>query len=163
MELLVVRHGPAGDRANWAKTGRRDCERPLTPEGRRKTREAAKGLKTLAEVQVVATSPWTRAKQTAVLLSRELDAPVATCEALLPSRPFEALAAWLAGRKETKVALVGHEPHLSRFVSWLLTGGPRPLLTLKKAQACLLELAEPASGKATLLWSLPPRALRRLT
>ena len=163
MEILVVRHGLAGDKADWVKTGRRDSERPLTPEGRRKPHEAAKGLKTLTEVQVVATSPWTRAKQTAVLLSRELDVPVTPCPALVPSRPFEELAAWLAGRKESKVALVGHEPHLSGFVSWLLTGDPRPVLSLKKAQACLLELTEPAPGKATLLWSIPPKVLRKST
>ncbi len=103
------------------------------------------------------------ARQTAALLARELDAPVAACPALVPSRPFEELAAWLAAREEEKVALVGHEPHLSRFASWLLTGEPRSVLSLKKAQACLLELSEPASGKATLAWSLPPRVLRQLS
>lgn len=162
MELLVVRHGLAADKAEWAESGRSDSKRPLTAEGRSKTAEAAEGLASLMRVELIATSPWTRAKQTALLLSGELDAPIAVCPALVPSRPFEELAVWLAARKEDKVALVGHEPHLSRFVSWLLTGDARPLLSLKKAQACLLELSEPAPGKASLAWSLPPRALRRL-
>lgn len=158
-----MRHGLAADKARWAESGRSDSKRPLTAEGRRKTAEAAAGLATLARVELVATSPWTRAKQTAAILARELGAPVAACPALVPSRPFEELAVWLAARKEERVALVGHEPHLSRFVSWLLAGDPRPLLSLKKAQACLLELPEPAPGKAVLRWSLPPRALRALS
>lgn len=163
MEILVVRHGPAGDRAAWAKTGRRDSERPLTPDGRRRTREAAEGLKTLAEVELVATSPWTRARQTAVILGGALGAPIEECPALVPSRPLEELAEWLFAREEKRVAVVGHEPHLSRFVSWLLTGAPRPLIVLKKAQAVLIEAAAPESGKAVLLWSLPPRVQRRLS
>lgn len=162
MELLIVRHGLAADKADWAESGRPDSARPLTAEGRRKTREAAKGLAALARVDVIGTSPWLRARQTAALLARELDAPVAACPALVPTRPFEELAEWLSTREEEMVALVGHEPQLSRFVSWLLTGDARPLLTLKKAQACLLEFDRPRPGQATLLWSLPPKALRAL-
>lgn len=162
MELLVVRHGPAGDRSRWARTGRRDAERPLTAEGRRRTREAAEGLARLARVDVIATSPWARAKQTAAILGRALEAPVVECPPLVPSRPHEELAAWLSRRGEPRLALVGHEPHLSGFVSWLLTGEARSVLEFKKAQSCLLELPRPRPGKAVLRWSLPPRVLRAL-
>ena len=34
MHLLVIRHGLAGDREEFAFTGRPDTERPLTKEGR---------------------------------------------------------------------------------------------------------------------------------
>ncbi len=162
MELLVFRHGLAGEREDWAKTGRPDSERPLTAEGRRKTEEAAEGAASLFEGDLVATSPWTRAAQTAERLAEELGCPVAECPALLPSAPFEELAVWLEGLKEERVAIVGHEPHLSRFVSWLLGAEGRSVVSLKKAQALLLDLKKPARGRAVLLWSIPPRALRRL-
>lgn len=158
-----MRHGPAGDKDEWMKTGRADAERPLTAEGRRKTLAAARGLKGLASADVVLTSPWTRAAQTAELVAKELGAPVEECEALLPSRRYEELAGWLASREKRRAALVGHEPHLSGFVTWLLTGETgRPILGLKKAQTVLLEAPGAAPGRATLLWSVPPKALRAL-
>lgn len=162
MKLLIVRHGPAGDRDAWKKAGRPDSERPLTAEGRRKTASAAAGLRELASADAVLTSPWKRARQTAELLAAELDAPVEECKALLPGRPFEELAAALKARKKTSLAVVGHEPHLSAFATWLLTGDKRrAVLALKKGQAALLE-GEPGPGGATLLLSVPPKALRAL-
>jgi phosphohistidine phosphatase len=162
MELLIVRHGPAGEKEDWRKTGRPDSERPLTADGRRKTAAAARGLRELACADVVLTSPWRRALQTAELVAAELDAPVEETEALIPDRPFEELAAVLKGRRKEKLAIVGHEPHLSAFATWLLTGEERKaVLALKKGHAALLE-GEPAPGKAVLLWSVPPKGLRGL-
>lgn len=163
MELILLRHGPAGGASEWAKTGRPDDERPLTKDGRRKTRAAAAGLaQVLKNADVVATSPWTRAAQTAVLAAKALDARVKECPALVPGRPFEELAAWLKAKGRERAVLVGHEPHLSRFASWLMTGSERPILSLKKSQAVLLELGVPAPGRATLVWSLTPKQLRAL-
>jgi phosphohistidine phosphatase len=163
MELLIVRHGPAGDRAKWRRTGRPDTERPLTKDGRRKTRAAAAGLREVGgRFGVVATSPWTRAAQTAELVAKACGGRVVERPELVPDRPFEELLAWLGARKEERVALVGHEPHLSRFASWLMTGGERSALELKKSQALLLSLPRPAAGAATLIWSLAPRHLRAL-
>lgn len=163
MELLIVRHGPAVDRAKWANAGRRDAERPLTADGRRRAKASAEGLRAaFGRADLVASSPWKRAAQTAALVAEALDAPRASCPALLPSRPFEDLAAWLGARREKKIALVGHEPHLSGFASWLMTGGSRSVVRLKKSQALLLELDSPARGSATLAWSLSPRQLRAL-
>lgn len=162
MELLVFRHGLAGEKEDWAKTGRPDPERPLTAEGRRKTEEAAEGAAGLCEADLVLSSPWTRARQTAERLAEELGCPLSDCEELLPSAPFERLADRLNGLREQRVAIVGHEPHLSRFVSWLLGVDGRSAVQLKKAQACLLELKKAGPGRAVLTWSIPPKALRRL-
>jgi phosphohistidine phosphatase len=166
MELLIVRHGPAGDaeeKAAWKKSGRPDAERPLTKEGRLKTREAAAGLARVVEgFGLVATSPWTRAAQTAALVAKALGAEIVECPALIPGRsPVDALA-WLKTRREKRVVLVGHDPHLSRLASWLMTGKNHAVLRLKKPQALLLELKIFAPGGAELVWSLPPRQLRAL-
>lgn len=166
MELLIVRHGPAGDaaeKAAWKRSGRPDAERPLTKDGRRRTLAAAAGLSRAVEgFGLVATSPWTRAAQTAALVARALGADLVECPALIPGSPLEDARAWLKARREKRVVLVGHEPHLSRLASWLITGRDHPILRLKKSQALLLDLKTPAPGTAELVWSLPPRQLRSL-
>ena len=166
MELLIVRHGPAGDaeeKAAWKRSGRPDAERPLTKEGRRKTRDAAGGLaRAVEEFGLVATSPWARAAQTAGLVARALGADLVECPALIPGSALEDALSWLKTRREKRVVLVGHDPHLSRLASWLLTGRDHSVLRLKKPQAVLLNLKTIAPGGAELVWSLPPRQLRAL-
>ena len=166
MELLIVRHGPAGnaaEKAAWKRSGRPDAERPLTKDGRRKTRAAAAGLSRAAEgFGLVATSPWMRAAQTAALVARSLGADLVECPALIPGSPLEDALAWLKFRREKRVVLVGHDPHLSRLASWLMTGAERPILRLKKPQALLLEFKTLEPGGAELIWSLQPRHLRSL-
>jgi len=165
MELLIVRHGPAGDPAKWAKAGRADRERPLTPDGRRKTAEAAAGLaEAFGRCELVATSSWKRSAQTAALVAKALGAgaPV-DCPPLVPGSAQEDLLAWLRLRREKRIVLVGHEPQLSRLASWLMTGRPSVVLHMKKSQAVLLELEKPVPGAAVLIWSLAPRQLRALS
>ena len=159
-----MRHGPAGDPAKWAKSGRADRERPLTPDGRRKAREAAAGLaEVIGRCDLVATSPWKRAAQTAALMAKALGAHAPVhCPALSPGAADEDLLAWLKTRREKRVVLVGHEPQLSRFASWLMTGRSASVLRFKKSQALLLEMEKAAPGGAVLVWSLAPRQLRSL-
>ncbi|MFI5350136.1 MAG: SixA phosphatase family protein [Elusimicrobiota bacterium] len=166
MELLIVRHGPAGNAAEkdaWRRAGRPDSTRPLTNDGRRRTRAAAAGLaRVVSDFGLVATSPYARAAQTAKLVAKALRADLVECAALIPGRPLEEALAWLRSRDEDKIALVGHEPHLSRFACFLMTGRDGAFLSLKKPQALLLELGAVVPGRARLIWSLPPRQLRAL-
>lgn len=155
MELLLVRHGVAEE-------GSPDAARALTKDGRRRAREAARGLAKLVDgAGIVATSPLTRAAQTAELVAAALGAEVVVVEALAPGQPFADALAWLKRRREERVVMVGHEPHLSGLASWLMTGRDRRVLALKKAQGVLLELSAAKPGAARLLWSVPPRLLRR--
>jgi phosphohistidine phosphatase len=164
MELLIVRHGPAGEREAWRARGRPDTERPLTKEGKRRARAAARGLSgVLDKVDLVATSPWTRAAQTADLVAEAFGAKLEEFPELIPDRRFEDLLARLKTLRARRVALVGHEPHLSRFASWLLNGSDHSVLRLKKSQALLLDAKTLAPGAAELVWSLPPRQLRALS
>ena len=165
MLLLVVRHAPAGDKVAFAATGKSDDERPLTEDGIRKMRAAAAGLTKLVErLDAVATSPLRRARETAdILLGVFDDAVLETVDALVPGSPPAALIPWLERQPaHSTVAVVGHEPHLSGLVCWLLAGAARPWLELRKGGACLLELEKPASRTATLHWLLDARTLRRL-
>ena len=164
MNLLIIRHGPAGDSAAWEAEGRDDRLRPLTAEGKKQMRKAAAGLPTLVrEVPVLATSPLTRAVQTAQIVAAEYDCEIVTLEALAPGQDPQDALAWLREQQCDTVGLVGHEPHLSTLVGYLLTGRPASFLDLKKGGACLVEMTEPLEpGRGALAWLLTPRALRRL-
>jgi phosphohistidine phosphatase len=166
MNLLVIRHAIAEDRARYAQTHADDAGRPLTAEGEKKMRRIARGLRAIVpEVNLLATSPLTRAMQTAAIVARAYERPApAIVPVLAPAQPIEAVAAWLERqRRHDVVAVVGHEPALSRMVSWLLAGVDRSFLELKKGAACLVACEDTvAAGSATLRWALTPSQLRGL-
>jgi phosphohistidine phosphatase len=166
MRLLVVRHAIAEDRETFARTNQDDSTRPLTSEGRRKMERAALGLKEVVpELDLLAASPYKRAYDTAEIVAQAYDGlAVERVAELAPGTSGDRLVAWLAGRHaHGTVAIVGHEPDLSRLVCTLLAGANRPFLELRKGAACLLEFAGPvAKAAATLDWFLGPKHLRRL-
>jgi len=165
VNVLVIRHGPAGDAAAWEAEGRDDRLRPLTPDGKKDMREAAFGLATLQpQVDIVATSPLVRAAQTAEIIASEYECKVVTVEALDPEEEPAKTLEWIRTQPQNgTVALVGHEPHLSSLVCYMLTGSKKTaFLELKKGGACLLEAQSASAGSATLMWLLTRRELVRL-
>lgn len=164
MKLLIIRHGPAGDRAGWEAEGRDDRLRPLTSEGKKEMRRVAKGLASLvSRVDLLATSPLVRAVQTTEIVASQYDCDVMTVEALAPENDPEQVVKWLRSQGGDTVAVVGHEPDLSTVGCYLLAGKSSSFLALKKSGACLLELnGPPGPGKATLEWLLLPRVLKQL-
>ncbi len=166
MRLLVVRHAIAEDREGFARSHKDDAERPLTSEGRHKMERAALGLKALIpELDVLAASPYKRAFETAeIIASAYGDLTTERVAELTPGASVDRVVAWLTGRHARgSVALVGHEPDLSRLVCTLLADTSRPFLELRKGAACLLEFPGPVGrGAATLDWFLGPKHLRLL-
>jgi phosphohistidine phosphatase len=165
MQLLVIRHAIAEEREDFSRTGRDDRLRPLTDEGRKKMKQAARGLRRLVpQIDLLATSPLTRAAQTGAILDSVYGglSEVEIAE-LAPEASSIELLSWLRKRKEERVAMVGHEPSLSLILSWLLTGSERRLFSFRKGGACLLDFpGEVGAGTATLLWALTPGQLRAL-
>jgi phosphohistidine phosphatase len=164
MRLLIVRHAIAEDKVRFAKTGKPDAVRPATKDGLRKMSRNARGLRALQdEVAFIATSPLVRARQTAQVLARVWpNVGVRDWNELSPNAPFGPLLARLkATRGDPTIVLVGHEPHLSRFAGWLLTGAERSFLLLKKGGACSLDFPRAVEKRqAVLRWALTPRQLR---
>jgi phosphohistidine phosphatase len=166
MELYLLRHGIAVERGTHQF--RNDSHRPLTPGGVKKTRKVAKALKALKlKFDVVLSSPYVRAKQTADLVVEELAIPqkLRLSNALTPSGTARELAAELKryAKADAKVLLVGHEPGMSRFASLLISGKPEADLTLKKAGLCLLDAGDLVAGRcASLELLLTPKLLLRL-
>lgn len=164
MELLIFRHGPAGDKDEWKKTGKPDDERPLTDEGKDKTEKAAEGLAALVEeLDYIASSPLKRAVQSADALAKRFKkAKRVVLKELEPSGdPEPAIKALASHASDDRIAFVGHEPHLSELATTLI-GAEGARLELKKAGACLLRVDTPQPGGAELLWLLTPSQLRAL-
>ena len=166
MRLLVVRHAIAEDREGFARSHKDDADRPLTSEGRNKMERAALGLKALIpELNVLAASPYKRAFDTAeIIASAYGDLTVERVPELTPGAGVDRVVAWLTGRHARgSVAVVGHEPDLSRLVCTLLAATNGPFLELRKGAACLLEFPGPVGrGAATLDWFVGPKHLRLL-
>jgi phosphohistidine phosphatase len=167
VRVLLIRHAIAADRVEFARSGRRDAERPLTEEGRRRMTLGSLGIHEVAPtVDVVASSPYVRAMETAAIVAAAYDEElkVQRLSALEPGGDPEALVQWLRRRNATEtVALVGHEPDMSALISFLLTGSPASAVTMKKGAACLLEFdGDVAPGEARLVWLLRPKHLRAL-
>jgi phosphohistidine phosphatase len=162
--VYLVRHAFAGhaDPARWPD----DAERPLTAEGIRRFRAAARGLRRLAlDVDCVLSSGYARAWATAELLHDVAGWPSPVpCAALEAEQPPSSGLDVLRGHDERSVALVGHEPYLSRLASILSTGGEDALrLELKKGAVALLRLDAGVEPRAACLrWVVAPRILRTL-
>jgi phosphohistidine phosphatase len=166
MKLLLIRHGVAEDREEFAATGEPDEKRPLTDGGRKKMKRAARGLGGVVDrVDLIATSPLTRAVQTADVLAKEYSSAArTTVGALEPEQSYESFLEWLQRLDDVEtVAAVGHEPHLSGLASWLLTSEEKPLFEFKKGGVCLLEFDGVVErGSARMRWLLTPGQLRAI-
>lgn len=164
MELIIMRHGLAVDREEFAKKHSEDHLRPLTLKGRRRTQKVAMQMREwLKEVDVIVSSPFTRARQTAEIISQIfIDTKVMEAPELVPSSSPQAFKRWLRshGDEHQKILIVGHEPHLGILASYLMADQMEPLLELKKSGALSLKVESfknIAPGTAKLLWLLQPR------
>jgi phosphohistidine phosphatase len=149
--VYVVRHAIAEERdaQRWPD----DADRPLTAAGEQRFREAARGLARVAPtVDAVLSSPYARAWRTAEILHEEAGWPAPEARAELEAwRPPEDGLPVVRGRGA--VAVVGHEPYLSGFVSLLLGADVR--VELKKGGVVLVE-------DGALRWYATPKILRGL-
>jgi len=166
MELYILRHAIALERG--APEVRHDSERPLTPAGAKKMKRIARGMLLLKmPPELILTSPFLRARQTAEIVAREFAAAsvLELSAHLEPGGDRESLMGMLAERYAAleRVLLVGHEPSLSELIAVLISGDERTSVMMKKGGLCKLHLDEPRYGRcATLEWLLTPRQLVHL-
>lgn len=166
MFILLVRHAKAEPRPLLALRPKQDARRPLTDAGRKRMRRAARTLrKLLPAIDVLAASPLVRARETAEIIAARYDGmPVVELVPLSPGGSEHDLLEWLREqRADATIGLVGHEPDLGLFASWLLSGKKSPFAPLRKGGACLIRFAEmPAAGGGALEWWLTPKLLDKL-
>jgi phosphohistidine phosphatase len=165
MLLYVLRHGVAEETAPEGG----DRARRLTPSGRKKMRAAAKGMRDYGlRFDLILTSPFARAAETAAIVAEAFDGQVPLQE--LPALeqglpPPETLRGLRPFVRHPRVMIVGHEPGLSGLIGLLLTGSPEGMrLALKKGGLVALETHDLGRrGGTSLRWMLTPRQLRRLS
>src|SRR5439155_24352748 len=138
----------------------RDADRPLTPEGKRKLKRVAEAMQKLdLSFDLLLSSPYLRARQTAELVAEALGQKkkLEFADSLKPDGSFRNLIDYLKNWKSRSVLLVGHEPHLSGLISFLLSGRPNLSITLKKVGLCRLAVDKLNYGQcATIEWLLTP-------
>jgi phosphohistidine phosphatase len=161
VELHVVRHAVAFDKDPrvWPD----DRLRPLTPEGEEAFGRAARGLRLLVpSVDILLSSPYVRSWRTAEILHEAGWPPPSRCPALEVDRPpSDAVPVLRTYAEERSVAIVGHEPHLGRLVSLLVTGDQDriPLELAKGGAASLSRDGSVFPGGYSLVWVLTQELL----
>ncbi|MEP7246556.1 MAG: histidine phosphatase family protein [Gammaproteobacteria bacterium] len=164
IELIIVRHAIAFERdeKRWPE----DRSRPLSPDGRHRFRQAASGLaRWFPKVDLLLTSPLERARQTAQILTEVAGWPRAAERAELDPGTDPAMTLTsLRQPRVDRLALVGHEPHLSHLIE-LCVAEPSARLQMKlKKGAVAVIWFESAirAGSGQLLALVPPRLLRTM-
>jgi phosphohistidine phosphatase len=157
VKLYFLRHGLA-DRGAWR--GRDDSLRPLTEEGKaRMAREAAVLSKIGLKLDLILSSPLTRARQTAEIVGRRLGLAerVKVDERLGPGFGVGALSEILKSHAEIQaLMLVGHEPDFSETIGSLIGGGQ---VVCKKGALARVDLHQSAPPRGRLVWLIPPSLL----
>ncbi len=161
MKLLIVRHATAVERGT---PGLPDDERSLTSTGKKRFREAARGLARLTpRPGVLFTSPLPRARETAEIAAQAWGGVKPTSlDALRDGDPVALEAALGAHAATELVAIVGHEPHLSSLLAGVVGSSHPERVPFRKGGAALVEVPGRLSEGGTLVWFLPPKVLRRL-
>lgn len=166
MNLYILRHGIAVDLG--PEHPGPDSTRPLTAKGQKKMGRIAKAMKSMElSFDVILSSPYLRAKQTAEIVAAELGAQaklVLGDELVAEQNPSSVIKRLVKHHlQQENVLLVGHEPCLSALISELISGRPDLNIQMKKGGLCKLSVAalEQCSKAplATLEWLLTPKQL----
>ena len=162
MELYILRHAIAVERGTPGY--KKDSDRPLTKEGEAKMRQIAEAMLGMElKFDLILSSPFIRARQTAQIVADELGEEVTFSESLTPGSNAVELIREINDEKPQRLLLVGHEPDLSQLISVLISGGTENIIELKKGGLCKLSCEKLSFGRcATLNWLLTPRQLRSL-
>jgi phosphohistidine phosphatase len=157
IELYFLRHGPAGSKEAW--TGE-DAARPLTERGREVTASVARRLaETGLELDVIVTSPYVRARQTAeiALAALHVGSALETDDLLMPGFGPAELRNILRRHPDAhRIMLVGHEGDFSSVVGQLIGSAD---LALRKAGVAMVEIGDAGSVRGSLRWLVPPSLL----
>lgn len=157
MTLYFLRHGDAVE-----STALHDSERPLSELGQHQGTVAGRFLRSLnASIGLILASPLLRAQQMAAAVRQEIgDVPLTTSEYLVASSDPRQIVEQLGRLSAQSVALVGHEPHLSKTISILISGSEVQCVEMKKGSLACLEVSTPVErGQGVLSWLLTAKQM----
>ena len=148
--LYVIRHAVAED----VSPDGDDRSRRLTKKGRRKFARLVRALDAAGmEIDLVATSPLVRTRETAALLSETLDGrpPVVVVDALAPGSDWQTLVEWTIRQDAGSVAWVGHAPCVGRLVA-LAIGDGTAAIRMQKGAVAAIRLDDGPGQPGELEW-----------
>jgi phosphohistidine phosphatase len=148
--LYVIRHAVAEDQA----AGVDDHDRRLTKKGRRKFERLVRQLVDSGlEIDLVATSPLVRTRETAEILAAALDQRprVELVDALAPACDWQALVEWTIRQDAGRVAWVGHAPCVGRLVA-LTIGDGTAAIRMQKGSIAAIRLDDGPGQPGELDW-----------
>jgi phosphohistidine phosphatase len=148
--LFIVRHAWAED----PSPGIDDHARRLTKKGRKRFGRFVRQLAQAGmAVDLVATSPLVRARETAEILAETLEntPPVAVVDALAPTSDWQALVEWTIQQDAARVAWVGHMPCVGRLVA-LTIGDGSASIRMQKGAVASIRLDDGPAQPGELEW-----------
>jgi phosphohistidine phosphatase len=168
IQLVLIRHSLAQERDEFQKKAKMDdAFRPLTMKGRKRLQSISGLMKKrwVKQLDLVISSPYTRTRQSAEIISQVYDElKIVECAELVPQSPPQAFVKWIKSQnfKGSSFAIVGHEPNLSLLATYLLAGNEYAFLEFKKAGLMCLEVdmlkgLGPSSAK--LQWLIAPKLI----
>lgn len=160
-EIFILRHAQAEDLSdNSEKT---DFERKLTNEGEIKTKKLGLFFNSLEEeVNLVLSSPYIRAKQTAEIFISFLNPKpeLKVVDFLASGASIKEIASSLLPYTlNNKIILVGHAPDLEIFLGKLV-GAER--IKLKKGAIAKVTLNNSVELSGELVWLIIPKLLKKI-
>lgn len=147
--LYIVRHAWAEDLAADGT----DFSRRLTRKGIRRFEKMANRLREGGmQVDLIATSPLPRARETAEILAAGLGGcELEVIDLLAPGSDWHATAAWTLEQEAMRVAWVGHNPCVSRHVATAI-GNASVLVRMQKGSVASIRLDDGLGHAGELVW-----------
>ncbi|HEX6673125.1 MAG TPA: phosphohistidine phosphatase SixA [Nitrososphaeraceae archaeon] len=169
MDLFILRHGYAGNRLSDPM---KDIKRELTISGKKEVVEIAKSLKKLGvKFNVIFSSPFTRAFQTAQIIAEEykLTEQIEQSDELKPDGSKGSLYNKFSKLSiDSVILIVGHEPYLSGMINDIISNdnynkNHNNNIILKKAGLSRIKITSTVPKfKGELRWLLTPRILKKI-
>ena len=163
MIIYLIRHGIA--REPDAQNNEDDRQRPLTAEGRDKIKRIGYKLKNLGvKPNMILSSPYVRAEQTAAILAKSFDIvqQLKFSDLLVPSGDAKAIINEVVSKYLVdELLIVGHEPCLGLLISELMDANSLAI-NIKKGGVCCLSADDlRLERRAVLEWLLTPNIILR--
>ena len=166
MELYIIRHGDAIDRADPHVTD--DAMRWLTDKGRDEVAVSARLLAQLTVApDVVLTSPMVRARQTAEIITDLIgpDGGAHVSEHLVYGGSLAGVLEDILQRdRPRRVVLAGHMPSVGALVGYLAWNMPEINVPFRTGEVCRVDLPNDTAqpGYGDLRWLIPPKIAQKI-
>ena len=160
MFIYIARHAWAGERGDprWPD----DSLRELTPDGIKRYTEVVKALaKRGFKPSRIATSPYTRCRETAEIIAKHVagNPMIEELESLEPGSDLEPLLEWSQAQGDADTCWVGHSPDVERLTADLIGDDTARIRFAKGAVAAISFESEINNGAGELYWLATAKSL----